>query len=179
MRPRILIRLATLQEENWDKQKIGAPAKSAPTLGFVLGVKPQKNNFTASCATRGSPPWPARNVPNALLLLSLSNALIWSVPLTVPVLMLSGAKFGGFRTLKYSARSCSFQRSVKLKYLESCRSQSDVRGKRRAFLPTLPNVGSAQVGEKVAHPVLRAAVVSNAATLSQLLHFAATPAHPA
>src|SRR2546421_4556608 len=89
---------------------------------------------------RGSPACPARKVPNAALPLSLSKALIWSVPLTTPPLVLSGAKFGWLRTLKYSARSWSLQRSVKLKYLESWTSQLEVFGSRRTFLPTLPNV---------------------------------------
>src|SRR6266850_1702338 len=78
---------------------------------------------------RGSPTCPARKVPNAALPLSLSK-----------VLMLSGAKLGWLRTLKYSARSWSFQRSVKLKYLEIWTSQLEVFGSRSTFLPTLPNV---------------------------------------
>src|SRR5882762_4052125 len=107
---------------------------------------------------RGSPTCPARKVPNAALPLSLSKALIWSVPFTVPVLMLSGAKLGWLRTLKYSARSWSFQRSVKLKYLEICTSQLEVFGSRRTFLPTLPNVpkiaGLLQLVAIGGHPVV-------------------------
>jgi DNA-binding transcriptional LysR family regulator len=51
--------------------------------------------------------------------LSLSKALIWSVPFIAPVLIVSGAKFGWLSTLKYSPRSWSFQRSVMEKYLEA------------------------------------------------------------
>ena len=42
--------------------------------------------------------------------------------------------------LKYSARSCSFQRSVSEIYFDNCRSQSDVRGNRNGFFPIFPNV---------------------------------------
>src|SRR5258708_18480581 len=87
---------------------------------------------------RGSAACPALKVPKAELPLSLSNALIWSVPFTAPVLVLSGAKFGWLRMLKYSTRSWSFTRSVKEKYLESCMSQFTVRGSRRTFFPILP-----------------------------------------
>src|SRR5205814_645702 len=96
--------------------------------------------------------------PTSALPLILSKALIWSVPFTVPVLMLSGAKFGWLRTLKYSPRSWSFQRSVKLKYLESWTSQLEVFGSRRAFLGTLPNVpkiaGLLQLVAGGGHPVV-------------------------
>ena len=54
----------------------------------------QKIIFTANCAMRGSATWPARNVPNAEFPFNLSKALIWSVLLTAPVLIVSGAKFG-------------------------------------------------------------------------------------
>ena len=61
--------------------------------------------FTANWTIRGSAACPALNVPNDELLLSLSKALIWSVPFIAPVLMVSGAKFGWLSTLKYSPRS--------------------------------------------------------------------------
>src|ERR1700722_9483398 len=88
---------------------------------------------------RGSPACPARNVPKELLLI-LSKELIWSVLFTVPVLVLSGAKFGWFKMLKYSARSWTLQRSVIKIFLASCMSQLTVCGKRRTFLPTSPKV---------------------------------------
>src|SRR5437870_12567929 len=86
--------------------------------------------------------------------------------------MVSGAKLGWLSTLKYSTRSCSFQRSVKWKYFETCTSQTAVLGSRSTFFPTFPKVGRAQVGPKVAQLAFRAAVDRNAAGLSQLTHFA-------
>src|SRR6266436_9117914 len=88
---------------------------------------------------RGSPACPALKVPKELLL-SLSKEVIWSVPFTAPVLMLSGANVGWFRTLKYSARNCTLQRSEIEIFFAICTSQLAVRGKRRTFLPILPNV---------------------------------------
>src|SRR5439155_709455 len=86
--------------------------------------------------------------------------------------MVSGAKLGWLSTLKYSTRSCSFQRSVKWKYFETCTSQTAVLGSRSTFFPPFPKVGRAQVGPKVAQLAFRAAVDRNAAGLSQLTLFA-------
>jgi len=101
------------------KQKSGRPPrKGAPTLLPSLGVR---RKLSLPMGDTRSPAWPARKVQKRVPL-SLSKALIWSVPLTAPLLVLSGAKLDG-ENVKYSARSWSFQRSVKLKYLESWTSQ--------------------------------------------------------
>src|SRR5579884_1668992 len=75
-------------------------------------------------------------------------------------------------------RSCSLTRSVKLKYLESCISQSQVPGRRSPFFPMLPKVPGPPVvvgfGSNIALTWL---VDRNAAGLSQLLQALVTPAH--
>lgn len=68
--------------------------KTPSTDSCRLTLDYQKITFTANCAMRGSATCPARNVPKAEFPFSLSKALIWSVPLTAPVLMVSGAKLG-------------------------------------------------------------------------------------
>ncbi len=65
----------------------------------------------------------------------------------------SSMKFARLKTLKYSARNWSFQRSVNEKFLTRSMSQVNAPGKRKLFLPTVPNVP--------------AAFVTNAAGLSQ------------
>src|SRR5581483_10236208 len=61
----------------------------------------------------------------------------------IPVLADGSFKFTRLKTLKYSARNCSFQRSVMLKFFISPMSHVQYLGPRSAPLVVLPKIPAA------------------------------------